>query len=94
MFKIGIRNNVILGIKSELKKISAEIETEEAIKNDIDYHKPKIEVCLKLFLVTFFNFLSSVVQKPTPMKSRSSMKIAKNLSKKLSVNLSIFCHDS
>ena len=51
MFKIGTRNNLILGIKSELKKISAEIETEEAIKNDIDYHKPKIEVCLKLFLV-------------------------------------------
>ena len=37
-------NNRFLGIKTELKKISADIENEEAIKNDIDYHKPKIEV--------------------------------------------------
>ena len=27
-----------------MKKISADIEDQEAIKNDIDYHKPKIEV--------------------------------------------------
>merc|ERR1712131_208648 len=35
-------SDIIRGIKSELKKISADIEDQEAIKNDIDYHKPKI----------------------------------------------------
>ena len=43
-------NNRFLGIKSELKKISADIENEEAIKNDIDYHKPKIEVYNKPYV--------------------------------------------
>jgi len=36
-------SDIIRGIKNELKTIETQIENQESIKNDIDYHKPKIE---------------------------------------------------